>query len=1221
MSDTEDLTTIKKYLLGEITDEEQLREIEESIFLDEKYYEKLLLIEAELADQYAGGELTVGEREKVEKFFLTTPERSRELSFALAVKEFLAGKRGRTDVNDPRNGGGSVSRPEARRNNVRKFPIGKRILSSNTFKIAASVIIVFALGAVVWRIFFYHSDVDRGLIALKEAYKNQRPTEARISVLDYAPPPNQRGGQGQVNSDAERRAGRFLEYAVVDTPSAASYHAFGNYLLAAGHYDEALAQFAKAAELDQNNARLQNDMGVALLEKARAAGGEGTGDEAGKYLVYAGDSLTHFERALEIDRSLLDALFNRALALETLKASEQARESWAKYLEHDSRSEWAEEARRHLDRLNELRQGKTSQNKEQVLNEFLAAYRSGDASRAWQAISRNREVITGKLVSGQLIDAYLDFSINNRGDDARDVLRALEYAGELESKNADDNYTAELARFYKQVTPERLAALSRARELMRQGYKWCQELKFHDAARAFEQARAAFESAGDKLEIYFNEYWLGYSYHQSARSAEASDILHRLIRVCKQKGYKWLLAQALNSSANIQTVLKNYSEGIAETDQSLALSEQIGDTYTVQKNLAQQADKYRKLGNHPQMLKYIGRCLGQSEVSWPGARQMWRNYDSAANAFQALGLYPAALAYGIEAFHLSIEEEDPSTIYVSLTHLGAIYSRLQNHERGIELARQGLAIGQKLSGTREGQKVMAYCLLQLGHLYRQAGELTRAIESYEQAINIYDNLEFRVFSYDAHKGKLLCHIALGDDAASWRELQTALELVEANRKTIREEQNRNDYYDGEQAIYDLAVDFAYTKSGDSQRAFKYSETSHARTLLDLMLRSPRQADDSEGQITIQAVSEPFTLDEIRQRMPERVQILQYAILSDKVIIWLIWKDGFETREKKVNADELNELIRRYLKLISTPPNGSDADSRATAIALYDILLQPVESLLDGKKLLCIVPDKLLNHLPFGALISPTTGKYLIADYPLIYSPSSSVFVSGSEAAYNRVSQSPETLLSVGAPTFDRKTFPRLPSLLPTAAKEARQIKEFYGDGACLIGPAASKESVTRLMKGADIVHFASHYVVDENSPMSSKLLLAKSDGAGEAKGAGGVLTVYDLYRMSLQRTRLVVLAACQTGVERYYKGEGMIGMSRAFIAAGVPTVVVSQWPVDSDATAELMVNFHRQRKQGGFSTAEALQRAQLDMLNRYGQRYQNPYYWAAFVLMGGYGPF
>lgn len=1217
MSQTDDRTTIKSYLLGEITDEEQLRQIEERVFTDEEYYKELLRVEAELVDQYADGELKAGEREKVETLFSSTRERRRDLSFALAVKEYLSRKSGRTQGPSQKNGGAGGDEPKPLSNNVKKFPGGKRILFSAPLKIAASVLIVFALGAGVWRTFFYRSDVDRGLIALKEAYKEQRPTEARISVLDYAPPPAQRGISVRVNSDAKGRAERFLQYAVTDTPDAASYHAFGNHFLAAGRFDDALAQFDKASKLDPNNAELQNDIGVALFEKARAARPD---DESGKDLIDAGNSLEHFDRALELDGSLLDALFNRALALESLQAFEQAKEAWTKYLEKDSNSGWAEEAHRHLSRLNERRQGKSSQNKEQVLNEFLAAYRLRDDERAWQVISRNREAITGKLVSAQLINTYLNFANNGRDDDARDVLHALKYAGELESKKTGDNYTTELARFYGLSPPGRLAALARAHELVRQGYEWCRQSKFVEAADAFEKAKAVFESAGDELEIYFNEYWIGHCYNQLTRSEESLNILRSLALICEKKGYKWLLAQTLNLSANVETVLKDYSRAIADTEQSLALSEQVNDSYTEQKNLAQQADKYRLLNNYPQMLRYLRRCLARANVVWPGARQMWRNYDTATNTFFALGLNSAALAYGKEALWLSVDElKDPSMIYVSLTHTGVVFSRLHNYEEGIKLASQGLAIGQGLSNTPTGQKIIAYCALQLGDLYRQSGDFARAIENYEQAIQIYDRLKFEIFSYDAHKGKLFCHVALGDDAASRRELQIALELVEKNRKTIREEGNRNSYYNAEQAIYDLAVDFAYAKSNDPRRAFEYSEESRARTLLDLMRGQSRQADNGDESITVQAVTQPLTPAEIQRRMPERVQILQYAILPDRVVVWLIWKDGFEARETKVTAGNLDELIRRYLDLISTPPNGRDGETRDAAVALYDILLKPVESLLDGKKLLCVIPDKLLNHLPFGALISPATGRYLIADYPLIFSPSSSVFVSGSETARAKASGAAESLLSVGDPTFDREAFPQLPSL-PAARKEAEEVATYYDSKTSLVGPAATKENVTRQISEADIVHFASHYVVDEDSPMSSALLLAKSGVAGEAKGADSVLKVYDLYRMKLRRTRLVVLAACQTGVERYYGGEGMIGMSRAFIAVGVPTVVASQWPVDSDATAELMVDFHRHRKQDGVSTAEALRQAQLDLLNQEERHYQHPYFWASFVLIGGYTP-
>src|SRR2546421_611394 len=185
MSHTDDRTTIKSYLLGEVTDEEQLRQIEERVFADEEYYEELLRVEAELVDQYADGKLTADEREKVATLFSSTRERRRDLSFALTVKEYSE-RSNLTQGTSPKNGDAGEDGAKPLPKKVKKFPGGKRILFSAPFKIAASVLVVFALGAGVWRTFFYRSDVDMGLVALKEAYKDQRPTEARISALDYA---------------------------------------------------------------------------------------------------------------------------------------------------------------------------------------------------------------------------------------------------------------------------------------------------------------------------------------------------------------------------------------------------------------------------------------------------------------------------------------------------------------------------------------------------------------------------------------------------------------------------------------------------------------------------------------------------------------------------------------------------------------------------------------------------------------------------------------------------------------------------------------------------------------------------------------------------------------------------------------------------------------------------------------------------------------------------
>src|SRR5262249_38918954 len=168
-----------------------------------------------------------------------------------------------------------------------------------------------------------------------------------------------------------------------------------------------------------------------------------------------------------------------------------------------------------------------------------------------------------------------------------------------------------------------------------------------------------------------------------------------------------------------------------------------------------------------------------------------------------------------------------------------------------------------------------------------------------------------------------------------------------------------------------------------------------------------------------------------------------------------------------------------------------------------------------------------------------------------------------------------------------------------------------------IGPRADKRAVLRELAHADVVHLASHYVPDPWSPMLSQMPLSSGTGAPQ----DGALRMYELYRLPLLRARLVILAACQTRGEGYYSGEGPVGFSRPFESAGgVPLVVASLWPVDAPATYELMAAFHRARKQEGHLSLAALQAAQLEFF-RDRVNYQHPYYWAAFITVGGYAEY
>jgi CHAT domain-containing protein len=179
------------------------------------------------------------------------------------------------------------------------------------------------------------------------------------------------------------------------------------------------------------------------------------------------------------------------------------------------------------------------------------------------------------------------------------------------------------------------------------------------------------------------------------------------------------------------------------------------------------------------------------------------------------------------------------------------------------------------------------------------------------------------------------------------------------------------------------------------------------------------------------------------------------------------------------------------------------------------------------------------------------------------------------------------------------------------------VADLYQPSSLVLGPRATKDRIIHEMDSAEIIHFAGHYVVDEASPLLSKMLLSSTEKNPDAENSDHDLAAFEIVRQRLENTRLVILSACQTGFDKYYESEGAVGLARAFIVAGVPLVVASQWPVDSSATANLMISFHRYRRLG-LDTFESLRKAQTDMLRGTDEAYRSPYYWAAFLSVGGY---
>lgn len=634
------------------------------------------------------------------------------------------------------------------------------------------------------------------------------------------------------------------------------------------------------------------------------------------------------------------------------------------------------------------------------------------------------------------------------------------------------------------------------------------------------------------------------------------------------------------------------------------------------------ADQYRSLNDQRQSLDFLRRALAVTRDEGAEPLQHWGIFTAIGLNLQSLNLYPSALEYQKEALRLALEmkkPERPLLVSRSYNYIGLTYAGLKDYDSALTHINLAFEAGRKREGERDGKEMMANSSLRAGDVYRQAGNYAKALESYDSSISLYEGLDYPYYTYPARKGRLLSYLAEGNDPATETELRHVLEIFEKYRSELTSEGQRNTFFDVEQSVYDLAIGFAYSKEQNPQLALEYSELSRARSLLDAIRKSgPTAEPEGDDELRLPPTSTPLALSDIQQKMPERAQIVQYAVLEDRLLIWVVTRTSISTREANLGSRALGERVGQYLRAVGGPSNGMEAEAERGAKELYGILIAPVETLLDKDKLLCLIPDKFLHSLPFNALISEATGRYLVEDFRLVLSASSTVFVICSEQAGQLARGGEERLLSVGDPAFDGEAFPTL-RRLPSAGREAEAVAAFYKQHRLLLWDDAREQTVRDEIVRSDVAHFALHYLVDERSNLLSKIVLAAAPGEGAGgRGDEGVWQVHEIYKLRLPRTRLVVLSACQTGGEQQYGGEGAMNVARPFIAAGVPVVVASLWPVESQSAERLMVSFHRQRTRDRLSTAEALRRAQLEMLRGDDTRYRHPYYWATFNAIGGY---
>lgn len=379
----------------------------------------------------------------------------------------------------------------------------------------------------------------------------------------------------------------------------------------------------------------------------------------------------------------------------------------------------------------------------------------------------------------------------------------------------------------------------------------------------------------------------------------------------------------------------------------------------------------------------------------------------------------------------------------------------------------------------------------------------------------------------------------------------------------------------------------------------------------------------------------ISIDEIQRKLKKKEAIIEYVVNEPIDSIHLgqlyqftITKENIDVRLTNIGYDYVQqiEFLHEFLSSSTYLFTRKEEFKKYCNVAndLYNILLAPVAKEISGMHI-TIIPDDKLSYLPFDALLSerPDTTmmnfrnlKYLIYDYPISYSYSSTLLFNFFEAdkhvSKKLIAFSPKYDYNVDYSSFDINVEKLLP--LPGANEEVNLLNDYIASD-IFLDSLATENNFKTYAPDYDILHLAMHTILNDSLPMFSKLAFSKTK---ENSNQDGWLNTHEIYNMKLN-ARMVVLSACNTGSGKLQKGEGVMSLARGFLYAGCPSIIMTLWEVEDLSGAEIMRSFYDYISQGK-EKDDALRLAKLKHIKNADALKAHPHYWLGYVIIGNSDP-
>jgi len=616
-------------------------------------------------------------------------------------------------------------------------------------------------------------------------------------------------------------------------------------------------------------------------------------------------------------------------------------------------------------------------------------------------------------------------------------------------------------------------------------------------------------------------------------------------------------------------------------------------------------------------------------------------YRQAGKAQDALDQYQRAFNY-IKEWGLKYAYE--GGLY---WNVGEVHRQQKNFPEALENFQKALSIAE---GQRSPAAIRS-ASVRIGDILRETGKPTEAIPHYQKAIqqiesirSLLESEEYRQSFFEGGIGpyismmRVLLSSGKLDEAFNYSERARSRVFLDVLGSRAQLSRVKGGLLEEERALQERIARIRSRLVGveeEVDRAALRRELREAETAYNAFLTRVRRAD--KEQASLMSV-EPSTLKEVQELLDPGTTLIEYFVTGSEVFVWIVEKDKMRFVKVELQRQKLSGLVKTLRESIFTL--GERDKLKVASTSLYGQLIAPLVPHITGRELI-IVPHDVLHYLPFHALVSPD-GRYLIEKYPIYYLSSASLLQFTKEKRKAKGDLSAVLAQAGKVLAFGNPDLGDPQKDLQFAELEAGEVRRLYPKSSVFLRKEATEERAKDLSSQYDILHFATHAELSEEDPLSSAILLAK-----EGK-EDGRLEVREIFGMDLH-ANLVVLSACETGLGKLSSGDELVGLTRAFIYAGTPSVVASLWKVEDSSTAAFMASFYRNLRT--MTKVEALRQAQLelirggvssDLLVRRGvggvaklgetpqSKFQpsgsvsvpvsistsHPYFWAPFILVG-----